>query len=151
MMIFFHLSRDLISGRLLDIKTFLSHLTDVFQQHLFKMIPLAIIDYQHIGEGRRRFQLIAPFKEIFTNAKCKSSYQNHYQVKTLSCLIKSIFKVLITYDTMLPLLSTTSAFRDQPFLIPGTRAQRIWVGYEKILTIFDGARKIFATISWGAK
>ena len=41
--------------------------------------------------------------------------------------------------------------RDRPFLIPGTRAERIWVGYEKFLTIFDGARKIFATISWGAK
>ena len=44
-----------------------------------------------------------------------------------------------------------SVLRDRPFFIPGTRAERIWLGYEKYLTIFDGARKIFATILWGAK
>ena len=32
----------------------------------------------------------------------------------------------------------------------GTRAERIWVGYEIFLR-FDGARQIFAMISWGAK
>ena len=42
-------------------------------------------------------------------------------------------------------------FRDRAFLIPGTRAERIWVGYEKFLPIFDGAQKIFAKILWGAK
>ena len=41
--------------------------------------------------------------------------------------------------------------RDRPFLIPGTRTERIWLGYEKYLTIFDGARKIFDTMSWGTK
>ena len=42
-------------------------------------------------------------------------------------------------------------FRDRPFIIPGARAERMWLGYEKVLVIFDGARKIFATIVWGAK
>ena len=41
--------------------------------------------------------------------------------------------------------------RDRPFLTPGTWAERLWLGHEKYLTIFDGARKIFDTILWGAK
>ena len=47
--------------------------------------------------------------------------------------------------------ATVNILRDRTFLIPGTRAEQIWVGYEKFLTIFDGARKIFATILWGGK
>ena len=43
------------------------------------------------------------------------------------------------------------ALRYWPFSIPGTWAERIWVGYENFLTIFDEARKIFATILRGAK
>ena len=42
-------------------------------------------------------------------------------------------------------------FRDRPFSIPGTRAERIWLGCEKYLTIIDRAQKILATILWGTK
>ena len=62
------------------------------------------------------------------------------------------FYRLIIYQAFEPIsFFRHRRIRDQPFLIAGTRAERIWVGYKNFLMIFDGARKIFATILWGAK